>query len=105
MTDIQQRVNPSGERLNTGSGESNLMPMDKLTFEELMERHPILKDKGWGADELTVFLKTGFIRGEIREEDDVLLYDEESIFKLIDIHDQILSDQMIELNEQHPCSK
>lgn len=75
----------------------NDFPMDKLTFQELMDRHPIIARKGWVEEEFVVFMKTGLIRAELRDEDDVLLIDEESVFKLIDFHDSIIDNHKIDL--------
>jgi hypothetical protein len=81
----------------------NSMPMDKLTFSELLKRHPILNDKGWGLEEFTIFMKTGFIVAEIREEDDVLLIDEDSVFKMIDFHDELLTSRQVDVSEFSKC--
>ena len=56
-------------------------------------------EKGETEEEFNVFLKTGFIRSEVREEDGILLIDEESVFELIEIHDQLLASRIINVNE------
>lgn len=102
MVDLQQENVSSGKESDVK--QNDYFPMDKLPFDELLQRHPLLREKGWGLNEFTVFMKTGFINAEIREEDNVLLIDEESVFRLIDIHDEIINSRKVSLKAPERCS-
>lgn len=99
MTDLKINIVPCSDSKIDPPLDDDYVYMRKLTFQELINDHPAIVEKGWGEEEFNVFLKTGFIRSEVREEDGILLIDEESVFELIEIHDQLLASRIINVNE------
>lgn len=65
MTDFKINIVPCSDSKIDLPLNDGFLYMRKLTFQELINNHPAILEKGWGEEGFNVFLKTGFIRSEV----------------------------------------